>query len=330
MIAPQPKPISAKAAEQFYGISSSHSEMPNGEYRFRLNSKGDGTAYIRTVASNEGGWQNAHFHTHVFETYIVQKGWVGYAELVENTVRISIFQAGSLFTTRAGVIHNVYMPAKAVIHTVKHGESAGEDRFESEETRRFTQDTKRLTEQDIFDRSQTPPTIEKSGLERPATPPPMNTAIDENYRHFDTLIWQTSAWSSGLFTLALAGVTQIDKLGPTLSATGFNNNQLLAALSAMFGGFILVISHALYRFRWHQRAGRGRAGLAVWRSPQFGLQNMVNVQAMVLLGIALLCLGLPKALVAGLLFVPFLTMLGYQESMIEEQSEKSGLTKVPS
>ena len=45
------------------GISTEHNEMPSGERRFRL-THDDGTAYIRTEATDRGGWQDSHCHPH--------------------------------------------------------------------------------------------------------------------------------------------------------------------------------------------------------------------------------------------------------------------------
>lgn len=99
--------------------------MVNGERRIRFSAH-DGTAYVRTEAGESGGWQNAHHHQGVSETYIVQKGWIAYAERIEeNNYRLQRCGEGALFTSRTGIDHNVYMPSGAVIHTVKHGIPVG-------------------------------------------------------------------------------------------------------------------------------------------------------------------------------------------------------------
>lgn len=61
------------------GTTVNKEVMDNGEVRTRLISA-DNSAYIRTEASDNGGWQNSHYHLEHEETYIVQKGWVGFAE----------------------------------------------------------------------------------------------------------------------------------------------------------------------------------------------------------------------------------------------------------
>ena len=96
--------------------------MPTGELRFRLKHD-DGTAYIRTEATDRGGWQNSHYHRTVRETYIVQRGKMAFAELVDGALRVRIFGPNEICTTEPNVAHNVYLYCNSVIHTVKHGEA---------------------------------------------------------------------------------------------------------------------------------------------------------------------------------------------------------------
>ena len=141
--------IGCKEAETNHGISTYHQVMDNGEYRFRL-LKSDGSAYIRTEASSTGAWQSSHFHSSVKETYIVQSGWIVYAEFMNGERRLTLYRAGQLFTAQPGAIHNVYMPADAVVHTVKHGSALTEDRIADEITKRFDEDTQLLLEHQIL------------------------------------------------------------------------------------------------------------------------------------------------------------------------------------
>jgi len=104
------------------GISTEHNEMPTGELRFRLKHD-DGTAYIRTEATDRGGWQNSHYHRTVRETYIVQRGKMAFAELVDGALKVRILGANEICTTEPNVSHNVYLYRNSVIHTVKHGEA---------------------------------------------------------------------------------------------------------------------------------------------------------------------------------------------------------------
>ena len=138
--------ITDDIAEADYGITSHHEAMENGELRFRLRSA-DGSAYIRTVAGTDGAWQNSHFHKSVKETYIVQKGWMAFASQIDGKLSIAIVQTGEEFTTEPFVTHNVYLPAGAVIHTVKHGATNENDWFSDIE---FDKATKHLSEEEIM------------------------------------------------------------------------------------------------------------------------------------------------------------------------------------
>jgi hypothetical protein len=101
-------------------------QMDNGEYRLRLMRENYG--YIMTIAGKEGAWQNSHYHNGVRETYIVQTGWMAMAELEDDgSVIFHVFKEGGIVTTEPGMVHNVYLPAGAVIHTVKHGDVSAEN-----------------------------------------------------------------------------------------------------------------------------------------------------------------------------------------------------------
>jgi len=120
-MADQPRDVGPEEARA-KGVSIEHKEMANGEFRFRLKHE-DGTAYIRTEATESGGWQKSHYHRSVRETYIVQHGRMALAELVAGVLKLRVFGPNEICTTEPGVSHNVYMYRNSTIHTVKHGEA---------------------------------------------------------------------------------------------------------------------------------------------------------------------------------------------------------------
>jgi hypothetical protein len=139
--------INPEDAASKHGITTNHEVMKNGELRFRLN-RNDGTAYILTIAGENGAWQNSHSHKQSQETYIVQTGWMAFAELKPGKAPLfRICEAGEVFTTTPGVPHNVYLPKGAVIHTVKHGDVIPDDWFACLE---LDEATKPLTEEAIL------------------------------------------------------------------------------------------------------------------------------------------------------------------------------------
>jgi hypothetical protein len=119
-LADEPRDIEPEEARS-KGVWIHHSEMPNGELRFRLKHS-DGTAYSRTEATEDSGWQNSHYHRSILETYIVQRGRMALAELVDGALKMRVFGRGEICTTEPNISHNVYLFRGSVIHTVKHGE----------------------------------------------------------------------------------------------------------------------------------------------------------------------------------------------------------------
>lgn len=96
--------------------------MPNGEQRYRLIGS-IGGSYIRTIA-NTAAWQNSHFHNKLTEMYIVQTGWVIFAQYVNDTeITLTKHGAGEHFLSNPSVPHNVYMSEGTITHTVKYGKA---------------------------------------------------------------------------------------------------------------------------------------------------------------------------------------------------------------
>jgi hypothetical protein len=226
--------ISAAQASRDFGIATKHHEMDNGERRFRL-LKNDGTAYIRTEAIASSGWQNSHFHKAVRETYIVQAGWVAFAELISSELVIRVLEPGDVVTTQPMVVHNVYLSGDAVIHTVKHGLAQGEDRHTDDVTAGFDLVVRTLT---------TVEAIRAAAIQIRKAP----AEYSEAYRHYDNLIWQIPAWSTAVFALA---VQSLFGVLDTSSHRDINAATILSVFTALaLWSFAFVMS----RFRMHQRA----------------------------------------------------------------------------
>jgi hypothetical protein len=142
--------IGPKDALERFGISTTHHLMPNGETRFRLVDR-DGAGYVRTEAGEAGAWQNSHLHRRMVETYIVQAGWVAVAQLSQNNeLEITVLREGNVLSASPGVAHNVYMPAGAITHVVKHGTNTADDWVTSQATALLDLLTKPLLEPDIL------------------------------------------------------------------------------------------------------------------------------------------------------------------------------------
>ena len=137
------------------GMKFANNQMDNGEYRFRLMGP-DNSGYIRTVMpATDKGWQNSHYHKGIYETIVVQKGWISVVDLLpDGTRKVRVCQKNDVWTSQPETSHNIYMPAGAVTHCVKHGDDVGNpakngaDWYEAPAD--FDQWSKSLSEADIF------------------------------------------------------------------------------------------------------------------------------------------------------------------------------------
>ncbi|HCF24921.1 MULTISPECIES: hypothetical protein [unclassified Novosphingobium] len=290
------KRLTEKEAKQTYGVAAFHEVMDNGERRFRLR-HASGSAYIRTEANATSGWQSSHYHREVRETYIVESGWMAFAELRGNQLELRIVEAGEVLTTNPGVIHNVFLPPQAVIHTVKHGAVGGDDRLTDRESGAFDVVTTAL-ENEV-------------AIRAAAIRPWRAASYPEEYRHFDTLVWQVPAWSTAIFAVSGGLVVEAAK-----GTSGDPLQQGAAGMLCLVALCLLVFAVVLSRFRTHQRALKAYSRTPVWKSAQSWTQAMIAVQYSILLGVGLNLLGVAKlsAALAGL-SVGLLTFVWFERSI---------------
>jgi hypothetical protein len=173
------EPISAAVAKSKFHVFARHGKMPNGESRFRLMDRG-GDGYILTKSSSTGAWQNAHYHEKLTEIYVVAGGWMGYCEINGDAVIVKTLGPGETLSTKPMIPHNVYLPAGAVIHTVKLFSTVENDWHAHAE---LDQKSKQLNEADIHRMVAVAPAgdvIEKKDLLKP---------IMDHYINLDRLIW---------------------------------------------------------------------------------------------------------------------------------------------
>lgn len=313
--------ITKEEASEKYGINCSYSISEDGELRFRL-TKNDGTAYIRTEAPPKGEWQDSHWHNKVRETYIVQNEWIGYAELDGECVRYRIYKEGELFTTAPNIIHTVYMPNDAVIHTVKHGNARGEERLEDKRTDDFNRLVKAVSEKEL----------KSLALCSNKSPETLRTNIHnqdygEPYRHFDNLIWQVPAWSTAIFALLIVGISRLSSDSALVVALGVGIDAFIGILAFSFGLLHLVLSYALYRFRWHQVGVKNHDPAKPLLSPQVWLQLLVNVQSILLFMVAAKLFGVAiEFLISGVVLLVAVIMY-FQESTLISKSRSKGLPR---
>lgn len=284
--------ITSEKASTDHGITTFHNRMPNGELRFRLK-KADGTAYIRTEADSTGGWQESHYHKFVQETYIVQKGWIAFAQYENKEFTIKRFVEGQSFTTKPHIIHNVYMPKRAVIHTVKHGNGRGDDR-NTEGTEFFDKICKSISnENEVLEHSHKH----------------AKHAYSEEYQHFDNLIWQGPVWVTAIFAISIQGLGE-SNLKTLQNITGLPDQKLVAVFLILVASLIACLSHARHRFRIHQKNLKDYKTTPIWKSGSAWTQLTINAQWVVLFVLAALAIGAPIAIsiIIGILVLVVVTI----------------------
>jgi len=94
--------------------------MDNKELRFRLVSD-KGSSYILTQSTETNGWQKSHVHYKKREVYVVEKGVVLMAQLVDTEVKLTKLCENDVVSVPVGVPHNVRMSDGAVLHALKYG-----------------------------------------------------------------------------------------------------------------------------------------------------------------------------------------------------------------
>lgn len=122
------------------GMSHKSKTMPNGEKRFAVAlSSGEELMIVITVAGPEGAWQQAHYHggqaalagrsrAGITEHYKVWSGWMAAAVPGKGgdlSPEVTLLSEGDQVSFSPGECHNIYLPAGAVIVTLKVGTPVG-------------------------------------------------------------------------------------------------------------------------------------------------------------------------------------------------------------
>jgi hypothetical protein len=226
--------ITDSEAFDLYGIKTDHGKMPNGELRFRLTAP-DGNNYIRTVASSSGAWQEAHSHEQLQETYIVEKGWMALAEQTNGNLRVSVYWPNQVVTTKPNIPHNAYLPACAVIHTVKHGSGKEKD-WEGQPE--LSAKTKSMSEKEILAQA----TKEQTPLDEKRLAPYIAL-----YNNLDTLLWRIPAF------LAVGTTVWIGFIGTVSSRTELSKIPpfIWASMLVLVGLIFFIGDYSMARIREH-------------------------------------------------------------------------------
>lgn len=209
--------------------------MPNGELRVRLVSP-DGNNYIRTQAGCNGGWQNAHYHDTIRETYVVENGWMAYATENQGGLSVSVLWAHDIVTTQPREPHNIYLPVGAVIHTIKHGSTSAKDWMPHS---RLTGACATLSEKRIHELA--------ASASRSTTNERHFDAYVELYNNLDRLLWGIPS------LLAVAATVLIGFSGNLLSRDQpvVIPPVVFAMVCTLIGTLFAIGSYSIWRLRRH-------------------------------------------------------------------------------
>jgi hypothetical protein len=110
------------------------------------------------------------------------------------------------------------------------------------------------------------------------------------YRHFDTLIWQTPAWCTAIFLVTMIGLNSITEKNAAVVHTVLSSKALAIGFVSIMFLLLFMLTHVLYRFRIHQSSLKQHK-TPFWASASTYMQTLVTAQAMSLLAILLLLCG---------------------------------------
>ena len=80
----------------------------------------------------------------------------------------------------------------------------------------------------------------------------------EEYRHFDSLIWQVPAWSTAIFLITVIGLNSLSQNSSLIvKEIGLSRKTIFTFFFGFMGLLILILSHVLYRFRVYQEKLKG-------------------------------------------------------------------------
>lgn len=97
--------------------------MPNGEKRYRI-LVNDKLIYSATVAEQECGWQNAHYHTDAKETYFLKKGKIIIAIKEKGKIILKNVLPGIAIDIEPYIEHNVYVGHNTIFYVKKESKKS--------------------------------------------------------------------------------------------------------------------------------------------------------------------------------------------------------------
>jgi hypothetical protein len=100
-------------------------KISSGGRRFRL-SHHSGLFFERIEAPvvSSGAWEKACFHKGLIKTCVVERGWVGTARKLDDMFDFSVAEERSVINFAPGTPYNIFLPERAIIVVITHGDMA--------------------------------------------------------------------------------------------------------------------------------------------------------------------------------------------------------------
>ena len=152
----------------------------------------------------------------------------------------------------------------------------------------------------------------QAGLSPGSSAPYTPSKYNEEYRHFDTLIWQMPTWSTAIFlgTAAVIAQNSLDMSKPIL---GVDASTIVGVFLLAVGGFLIGLTQAVYRFRCHQAPLKKHPQTPWWQYASTALQLLVAAQGFLVLTVALCAFGADVVISGTVMFFCFVWLSGYRE-----------------
>ena len=125
----------------------------------------------------------------------------------------------------------------------------------------------------------------------------MSNKFNDDFKHFDNLIWKLPSWSTAIFVLSITGLTFITKLDLKSLHLELTQDEFTFLFLCLF--FQMTIFNALVRFRHHQVCSWSKEDLVFIKwfySGQFWLQMAVILQSATLFFLAFTVIGIQNVI----------------------------------
>lgn len=247
--------------------------------------------------------QEAHSHRIVREAMLVLEGKVFIEEIISGQSHPQVLDTGDFVGFDRRVYHRIANNADVPARTLNFkflGEVKDRALFIDDKTDTSTGQTLTTSVPEIY---------------------------TQDYRHFDSLIWQVPAWASAIFSfsitgavLVLANAVKIESLLPSINAS-FSVSMFLLSVFVV----LLLLLNVFLRFRLHQRVvfrPNRRNVPRLWYMPsgQSSLLLVLFIEAAVILCFALITAGIGLLTAIGVTVVFLLVGFGYVEISVRRLS----------